>query len=203
VVVKLLPFDNKFELQVVLDLPQMGDVHVNLTPKNDRKRASHAIALDIRKRLKDLRLPPHASLKVVEVPPGPPVLSTVLAEVYGPDATTHRATAAGVRKAAELAGRFEAPIYGEWEIAYVTFRDMGAAFGVAILGIYLLVVAQFGSFTLPLVVLTPVPLTLIGIVLGHWEALRGPWKHRRGGANSRNDQPLRPPDALRIALRVT
>jgi len=57
---------------------------------------------------------------------------------------------------------------GEWEITYVTFRDMGAAFGVAILGIYILVVAQFGSFTLPLVVLTPVPLTLIGIVLGHW-----------------------------------
>ena len=108
---------------------------------------------------------------------------------------------------AELAGRFEAPIYGmlavddalgkvdwgaagkpeiaihgqpldeskptmlwdgEWEVTYVTFRDMGAAFGVAILGIYLLVVAQFGSFKLPLVVLTPVPLTLIGIVLGHW-----------------------------------
>ena len=44
---------------------------------------------------------------------------------------------------------------------------MGAAFGVAIIGIYILVVAQFGSFKLPLVVLTPIPLTLIGIVLGH------------------------------------
>ena len=53
-------------------------------------------------------------------------------------------------------------------MTYVTFRDMGAAFGVAILGIYLLVVAQFGSFKLPLVILIPVPLTLIGIVLGHW-----------------------------------
>ena len=57
---------------------------------------------------------------------------------------------------------------GEWEVTYVTFRDMGAAFMVAILGIYLLVVAQFGSFRLPLVILVPVPLTLIGIVLGHW-----------------------------------
>ena len=57
---------------------------------------------------------------------------------------------------------------GEWEITYVTFRDMGAAFGVAIVGIYILVVAQFGSFKLPLVILTPIPLTLIGIVLGHW-----------------------------------
>jgi multidrug efflux pump subunit AcrB len=57
---------------------------------------------------------------------------------------------------------------GEWEVTYVTFRDMGAAFTAAILGIYLMVVAQFGSFRLPLVILVPVPLTLIGIVLGHW-----------------------------------
>jgi multidrug efflux pump subunit AcrB len=57
---------------------------------------------------------------------------------------------------------------GEWEVTYVTFRDMGAAFIVALLGIYLLVVAQFGSFKLPLVILVPVPLTLIGIVFGHW-----------------------------------
>jgi len=108
---------------------------------------------------------------------------------------------------AELAGRFEAPIYGmievsdairrmdwgpggppaislhgqpadesrpsllwdgEWEVTYVTFRDMGLAFGVALLAIYLLVVAQFGSFRVPLVVLVPVPLTLVGIVGGHW-----------------------------------
>jgi multidrug efflux pump subunit AcrB len=108
---------------------------------------------------------------------------------------------------AELAGAFEAPVYGmlavddaiakadwgtlpkpeialhgqpddeskptllwdgEWEVTWVTFRDMGAAFMVAILGIYILVVAQFGSFRLPLVILTPIPLTLIGIMLGHW-----------------------------------
>lgn len=108
---------------------------------------------------------------------------------------------------AELAGRFEAPIYGmfaiedaiagqdwgaggppeiryrgqpddesglsllwdgEWEITWTTFRDMGGAFIVALLAIYLLVVGQFGSFKLPLVILTPVPLTLVGILLGHW-----------------------------------
>ena len=109
---------------------------------------------------------------------------------------------------AELAGRFEAPIYGmlavddayrrarlgqpaeardraarparttkakptllwdgEWEVTWVTFRDMGAAFTIALLGIYILVVAQFGSFKLPLVILTPIPLTFIGIMLGHW-----------------------------------
>jgi multidrug efflux pump subunit AcrB len=107
----------------------------------------------------------------------------------------------------ELAGRFEAPIYGmlavnaalreggsggaaapairlhgppedetaitllwdgEWEITYVTFRDMGIAFAAAIVAIYFLVVAQFQSFRLPLVILTPILLTLIGIVFGHW-----------------------------------
>ena len=108
---------------------------------------------------------------------------------------------------AELAGAFEAPLYGmlavqealdrqdwtglekpvialhgqpsdehqstllwdgEWEVTWVTFRDMGAAFAIAVLGIYILVVAQFGSFKLPLVILTPIPLTFIGILGGHW-----------------------------------
>jgi multidrug efflux pump subunit AcrB len=375
VTVKLLPFDNKSELQVVVDLPEgasleetervlmeaarrlkdlpelsslqayagtaapfnfnglvrhyylrespeLGDLQVNLVSRHDRKRASHAIALDVRTRLKSLPAPAGTAIKVVEVPPGPPVLATLLAEVYGPDADSRRAAAARVREAfgavdfvvdaddtlahpwqrlrvsidqeklefhgveqqavydtisalmggvkvgyshrgagaigvpivvalpkadmhpgellantpiparrgtvelgdvvqvsyepaspplfrrdgrfaemvsAELAGRYEAPIYGmlavndrlkdiaiayhgqpkdesrptllwdgEWEITYVTFRDMGAAFAVAILAIYLLVVAQFGSFRLPLVILVPVPLTLIGIVLGHF-----------------------------------
>jgi multidrug efflux pump subunit AcrB len=57
---------------------------------------------------------------------------------------------------------------GEWEVTWVTFRDMGAAFAIAVLGIYILVVAQFGSFKLPLVILTPIPLTFIGILGGHW-----------------------------------
>src|SRR3546814_13618906 len=56
---------------------------------------------------------------------------------------------------------------GEWEITWVTFRDMGGAFMVALLAIYVLVVGQFRSFTLPLVILTPIPLTLVGIVIGH------------------------------------
>jgi len=57
---------------------------------------------------------------------------------------------------------------GEWEVTWVTFRDMGAAFMVALVGIYILVVAQFGSFKVPLVILTPIPLTFIGIMIGHW-----------------------------------
>ena len=53
-------------------------------------------------------------------------------------------------------------------MTWITFRDMGAAFAVALLGIYILVVAQFGSFRVPLVILTPVPLTFLGIMGGHW-----------------------------------
>ena len=387
VTVKLLPFDNKSELQVVLtmpegtsleatqrvlgdaasvtqslpevtavdayagaaspfnfnglvrhyylrDKPEMGDLSVGLAPKDARHRNSHAIALDLRQRLAKLALPAGAVIKVVEAPPGPPVMATLLAEVYGPDAQTRLAVAERVKAIfhavpfivdiddswgharpglrlvpdrdrlealkvsdhevydsiaaalggevvgyanrgagrdpleiavrlpqsartwgqglsampvaqsqgapggrlvslgevvtatqepgsthiyrrdgrdvdmvlGELAGAFEAPIYGmlavdrqirqsdwgdiprpdirmngqpanesrptvlwdgEWEITWVTFRDMGAAFGVAILGIYVLVVAQFKSFRLPLVILTPIPLTLVGIVIGH------------------------------------
>ena len=384
VTVKLLPFDNKSELQVVVDLPEgtsleatqrvlndaalitralpevtaidayagtaspfnfnglvrhyyqrnkpeMGDLSVALAAKGERKRSSHIIALDLRERLAALTLPAGSSIKVVEAPPGPPVMATLLAEVYGPDAKTRRAVAERVKATfrsvpyivdvddsygqprpglrlvpdrdrlealrvtdrdvydsigaalggqvvgyahrgegrdpleisvrlpqsarswgeglaampvaqsqtgrlvalgevvtasqeagsthifrrdgrdvdmilGELAGAYEAPIYGmlavdkairegdwkdvpkpdirlhgqptdesrptvlwdgEWEITWVTFRDMGAAFGVAILGIYVLVVAQFKSFRLPLVILTPIPLTLVGIVIGH------------------------------------
>ncbi|WP_394690233.1 efflux RND transporter permease subunit [Hoeflea sp.] len=388
VTVKLLPFDNKSELSVVIDMPegtpvemtdaiaqavarealrleevksaqthagtaapfnfnglvrhsflrsetQMGDVALNLTPKQDRDRSSHEIALDLRAQIAAIPLPDGASLKVVEPPPGPPVLATLLAEIYGPDAQTRRSVAARVEEAfrsadfivdidnswgqpadrarvtvstdaleffrveerdvfdtiailnsgqtvgyshrgggrapiairlerpradrliderflttpipanvlpgdrsivelgdvvrvsqetasfpvfrhngraaemvmAEMAGAYEAPLYGmlavqealdamdwselekpvialhgqpadeqvstllwdgEWEVTWVTFRDMGAAFGVALLGIYILVVAQFGSFKAPLVILTPVPLTFIGILAGHW-----------------------------------
>ncbi|MAS05851.1 MAG: multidrug transporter AcrB [Ahrensia sp.] len=388
VTVKLLPFDNKSELSVVIDMPEgtsvedtdavaqavartvtempevvsaqthagsaspfnfnglvrhyylraypyQGDVQINLTPKTERDRESHEIALEIRERINQLDVPEGTSLKTVEPPPGPPVISTLLAEVYGPDAETRRAAATKIREAfeavpfvvdvddsfgvqarrlratintddlefyqvqesdvfdtlgilnggstvgyshrgdgrhpipiqverdkgdrvfderflstpipanvlpgargvvelgdvidvreehasfpifrhngrdaemvtAELAGDYEAPLYGmlavadqieamdwpegtkptiklngqpedesfvtllwdgEWEVTWVTFRDMGAAFMVALLGIYILVVAQFGSFKLPLVILTPIPLTFLGIMGGHW-----------------------------------
>ncbi|WP_444444030.1 efflux RND transporter permease subunit [Rhodobacter capsulatus] len=387
VTVKLLPFDNKSELSVVIDLPEgssveatdavaqqvaaavtrlpevisvqthagtaspfnfnglvrhyylrgrpwEGDVQINLAGKDDRDRTSHEIALQVRQIVTALPLPAGTVLKTVEPPPGPPVIATLLAEVYGPDAETRRAAAAQIEAAfravpfivdvdtsfgeqarrlratidpdnlefyaveesdvfdtlgllngqttvgyshrgqermplpivmerakgakvmdaatlstpipanvlpgargvvelgdvvtvrpemssfpifrhngraaemvtAELAGSFEAPLYGmlavgdaieamdwapgtkpeislhgqpedeshvtllwdgEWEVTLVTFRDMGGAFGIALVGIYILVVAQFGSFRLPLVVLTPVPLTFLGIMLGH------------------------------------
>ncbi|MDV7269475.1 efflux RND transporter permease subunit [Thioclava sp. A2] len=387
VTVKLLPFDNKSELAVVIDLPEgaavettdmvaqrvaqvvtrlpevvsvqthagtaspfnfnglvrhyylraypwQGEVSINLSPKSERERSSHEIALEVRDLINQIEMPEGTSLKTVEPPPGPPVIATLLAEVYGPDAETRRASAAKIREAfesvpfivdvddsfgqqarrlrattnsddldffqvsegdvfdtlgllngsttvgyshrgegraplpivmerakgakvmdeatlstpipanllpgargvvelgdvvsvreekasfpifrhngreaemvtAELAGAYEAPLYGmiavgdaidgidwaegqkpeislhgqpadegkvtllwdgEWEVTWVTFRDMGAAFGVALLGIYILVVAQFGSFRLPLVILTPIPLTFLGIMLGH------------------------------------
>ncbi|WP_297975608.1 efflux RND transporter permease subunit, partial [uncultured Amaricoccus sp.] len=152
VTVKLLPFDNKSELSVTIDLPEgasveatdavaqrvadavlaleevrsvqthagaaapfnfnglvrhafyrtqpeQGEVAVNLVPKHDRDRASHAIALDIRERIARLPVPAGTSLKVVEPPPGPPVMATLLAEIYGPDPATRRAVAERVEAA--------------------------------------------------------------------------------------------------------
>jgi len=389
VTVKLLPFDNKSELELIVDMPEgtsleqtarvleyaaavaravpevtgmeaydgtaapfnfnglvrhyflrdrpeNGDLMLTLLPKGHRSRASHIIAGELRDRLKSIPLPAGGSIKVVETPPGPPVLATLIAEIYGPTEAIRRATAMQVERifrgipyivdvdnsfgqrrpelsvvpdparvdqyglsqgqvldsigalfgdqiigyaprgdgrdplpisialhqaqrnwaqglsatpvavaqtpvgprlvqlgqvadaapaqgshvrfrrdgraadmvTAEMAGAYEAPIYGmlavdrainrfdwrghglikpviglhgqptdervatllwdgEWEITWVTFRDMGAAFMVALLAIYVLVVGQFRSFRLPLVILTPIPLTLVGIVLGH------------------------------------
>jgi len=56
---------------------------------------------------------------------------------------------------------------GEWQVTYETFRDMGIAYGVGILLIYLLVVAQFRSYLVPLIIMAPIPLTIIGVMPGH------------------------------------
>ena len=57
---------------------------------------------------------------------------------------------------------------GEWEITYETFRDMGIAYSMGLLLIYLLVVGQFKSYLVPLVIMAPIPLTVIGVMPGHW-----------------------------------
>jgi multidrug efflux pump subunit AcrB len=56
---------------------------------------------------------------------------------------------------------------GEWQITYETFRDLGAAYGVGLILIYLLVVVQFKSYMTPLVIMAPIPLTIIGVMPGH------------------------------------
>jgi multidrug efflux pump subunit AcrB len=56
---------------------------------------------------------------------------------------------------------------GEWQVTYETFRDMGAAYAVGLVLIYLLVVAEFGSYVTPLVIMAPIPLTIIGVMPGH------------------------------------
>jgi len=384
VTLKMLPFDNKSELQLVIDMPEgtaleetaravravtdtlatvpdvrdftayvgtaspmnfnglvrqyylrsgshVADVSVALADKHDRDAQSHAIALNIRPKVQAVAEKYGANLKVVEVPPGPPVLAPIVAEVYGPDEETrsnvalrvadvmagtegivdvdtyveahrvevqlvpdrekaarrgvaeadivrtfhlalqgvsptamHRAgeryaMPVTVRLAAELrsriddvlalrvaggdgrlvplseivrvteqpagrtiyhkngrpvayvvadsVGREDSPLYGlyrAWEavrsdvtppvgseiemrligppddraaygikwdgesqITYETFRDMGIAYAVGLLVIYLLVVGQFQAFGLPLVIMAPIPLTVIGIFPGH------------------------------------
>jgi multidrug efflux pump subunit AcrB len=56
---------------------------------------------------------------------------------------------------------------GEWQVTYETFRDMGIAYAVGLVLIYLLVVAQFKSYLTPLVIMAPIPLTVIGVMPGH------------------------------------
>ena len=377
VVLKMLPFDNKSEFQVVLDMPEgtslertarvlgdmadhlagvpevsdyqvysgtaapisfnglvrqyylregahLGDIQVNLVDKSLRQRKSHEIALEVRKPLQDIARAYGGNVKIVEVPPGPPVMSPLVAEVYGisysgqieaarqvrqafrdtPDIVdiddsveypswktvlqVDRAKAArlGVSQAAvaqalgtvldgedmgylhgetvkyavpirvgyaeqdkadldqvlslrvraasgslvplseivevvdsrrahsiqhkdllpvvyvtgDMAGETDSPLYGmfdifarlkqqgleqwflkqpenpyeysikwdgEWQVTYETFRDMGLAYSVGLLLIYLLVVAQFRSYSVPLVIMAPIPLTVIGILPGH------------------------------------
>jgi multidrug efflux pump subunit AcrB len=303
---------------------------VNLVVKHLRHEQSHAIVTRLRPALQAIGRSMGANVKVVEVPPGPPVLSPIVAEIYGPEAAGRRAVAkamravfertAGIvdiddstiaeaprklllvdrRKAAlagisqqaivttlqaglaglpstylhdaskypapvvlqlpaeahgeldallrlavrgpdgrlvplrelvtvsdtlreepiyhkdllpvvyvvgDMAGHIDSPLYGmfalrgaigeivapdgghleehfirqpedalrgysykwdgEWQITYETFRDMGAAYAVGLVLIYLLVVAHFGSYLVPLVIMAPIPLTLIGVMPGH------------------------------------
>ena len=57
---------------------------------------------------------------------------------------------------------------GEWQVTYEVFRDLGIAFAIVLILIYILVVAWFESFSIPLVIMAPIPLTLVGILPAHW-----------------------------------
>jgi len=70
--------------------------------------------------------------------------------------------------APESNGRSSFEWGGEWTVTFETFRDMGLAFGAALVLIYILVVWQFGNFVVPAVIMAPIPLTLLGIIPGHW-----------------------------------
>ncbi|MEI7612217.1 MAG: efflux RND transporter permease subunit [Betaproteobacteria bacterium] len=388
VVLKMLPFDNKSEFQVIVDmpvgtpleqtarvlseisseltqvnevthvqayagtaspinfnglvrqyylraLPERGDLQVNLADKHHRSRSSHAIASAVRDTVEAIGKKYGGVAKVVEVPPGPPVMSPIVAEIYGPDMRGQMAVAKAVRagfagtpdinaiddsveadadktvlqvlqgKAAllgvaqsdivevvgmgltgvdvtpvhnasskfeipvritlpaeqqaaldsllrlrvrskdgklvpvselvevrrmprekaifhkdllpvvyvigDMGGKLDSPLYGmfdirskingmnldslpygggtlsdrfihqpddpyagyalkwdgEWQVTYETFRDMGLAYAVGLILIYLLVVAHFGSYLVPLVIMAPIPLTIIGVMPGH------------------------------------
>jgi multidrug efflux pump subunit AcrB len=383
VTVKMLPFDNKDEFNVVINMPEgtalpstanvarrlteslreipeitalqtyvgtsspfnfnglvrhyymrnepwQADIQVMLLDKDERKRSAHEIASAVRERLTLIAHPLGARIAVVEMPPGPPVLQTVVAELYGPDDATRKQTAEDFTRmfeeipnivdvdsymaaphtiwqfevnnekatrrgisvktinrnmamamggyrlgdvkrghleptyiviqlplqdraslnrlwnlpiqatdghtvplgelghfvqvpedpiiyhkdlrpmeyvVGEMAGRLGAPIYGmlavekqlkdyrapdrvelsgtltgppentdrsgfewsgEWTVTYETFRDLGLAFIAALVLIYILLVVEFGNFLLPATVMLPIPLTIIGIIPGHW-----------------------------------
>ncbi|BAN69563.1 acriflavin resistance protein [endosymbiont of unidentified scaly snail isolate Monju] len=92
-------------------------------------------------------------------------IDEALQDYVTPDGQTLSGTMTGPPPANGLSG-FEWA--GEWTVTYETFRDMGAAFGVALVLIYMLVVGMFGNFTVPAIIMAPIPLTLLGIVPGHW-----------------------------------
>ncbi|MEO8281768.1 MAG: efflux RND transporter permease subunit, partial [Ideonella sp.] len=383
VVLKMLPFDNKSEFQIIVDMPvgtpvektaavlrelgaylsgvpevtdyqayagtaapinfnglvrqyylrsggNVGDLQVNLVDKHHRSEQSHAIAMRLRAPLQVIAARFGANAKIVEVPPGPPVLSPLVAEIYGPEAEGRRQVAKQVRAVfsstdgvvdvddssiadaakklllvdrrkaamlgvpqqrvvdtlraglagdaaaylhdgskyptaamirlpaedhgdldrllqltvrnaagglvpirelvtlsdtlreqpihhkdllavnyvvADMAGAVDSPLYGmfkmrsrinalqmpgggdlaehfiaqpkdpyrgyslkwdgESQITYETFRDMGTAYAVGLILIYLLVVAHFGSYLTPLIIMAPIPLTIIGVMPGH------------------------------------
>ena len=384
VILKMLPFDNKSEFQIIVDMPvgtplertaqvlaemgdvvarvpevmdyqaytgtaapinfnglvrqyylragpEVGDLQVNLVDKSLRKRKSHDIAQAVRPLVEAIAIKHGADVKVVEVPPGPPVMSPIVAEIYGPDYDAQIAVAKEVRKVFEATdgivaiddtveddarrlvlrvlqnkaavagvaqkdivatmrmglsgenvtpihgsgskyeipvritlpperqnsiddllkltvrggsgnlvplselvevetttrektiyhknllpvvfvlgdtgGTLDSPLYGlfkmrgelkdraldqggtlaeyfinqpddpyagfalkwdgEWQVTYETFRDMGIAYAVGLILIYILVVAQFKSYVTPLVIMAPIPLTLIGVMPGH------------------------------------
>ena len=384
VTVKMLPFDNKSELQVIIDMPEgktleetaaltremgeyletvpevtdyqtyvgtaapynfnglvrhyflrsgstVADLQVNFVDKGERNQQSHAIAKRLRPPLKKIADRYGARIKVAEIPPGPPVLSTLVAEIYGPEANRRieiakdikkvfaetdgvvdvdwyveedqpkirlavdqdRAARAGISTEAvsqslrialngmgaglvhldkekepvelflrmplekradigdlksigvptpagamiplselvkrqdgfeektiyhknlknvtyvlgDVAGTEESPVYaimkmketidkmklpegyglkqystvqpwmedtysmkwdGEWHITYEVFRDLGFAFAAVLILIYVLIVAWFKNFITPLIIMAPIPLTLVGILPGHW-----------------------------------
>jgi multidrug efflux pump subunit AcrB len=68
----------------------------------------------------------------------------------------------------ELENNYSLKWDGEWQITYEVFRDLGIAFAVVILMIYMLIVGWFQNFKVPLVMLAAIPLSLIGIIIGHW-----------------------------------
>ena len=384
VILKMLPFDNKSEFQIIVDMPvgtplektaqvlsemgtavaqvpevtdyqayagtaapinfnglvrqyylrsgpEVGDLQVNLLDKHDRDRKSHEIAQAIRPVVEAIARKHGADVKVVEVPPGPPVMSPIVAEIYGPDydaqiqvakqvrgvfektkgivaiddtveddaqrfvlrVLQNKAAVAGVAQkdivaamkmglsgenvtpihgsgakyeipvritlpperqsglddllkltvrgndgnlvplselievmpsarektiyhkdllpvvfvVGDTGGKLDSPLYGlfemrgalkdkplaqggtlseyfihqpadpytgfslkwdgEWQVTYETFRDMGLAYAVGLILIYILVVAQFKSYLTPLVIMAPIPLTIIGVMPGH------------------------------------
>ena len=72
-----------------------------------------------------------------------------------------------IRQPADPYAGFSLKWDGEWQVTYETFRDMGIAYAVGLILIYILVVAQFKSYLTPLVIMAPIPLTIIGVMPGH------------------------------------
>jgi len=186
--VKMLPFDNKSELQIIVDMPEgtplertaavtreigaaiaampevanyqmyagtaspfnfnglvrhyflragsnVGDLQVNLLPKSERKAQSHDFAKRARTLIAPIAQRWNANVKVAEVPPGPPVLQTLVAEIYGPDYEQQIAIAKDVKKTfTDTAGVVDVDSYvedDETQVRFVVDKEKAALSGVS------------------------------------------------------------------------
>lgn len=187
VTVKMLPFDNKSEIQIIIDMPEgtalehttkvsrevgeylktvpeitdyqiyagtaapfnfnglvrhyflragsnMADIQVNFVSRHQRKAQSHDIAKRIRPKIQQIGQRYNANIKIVEVPPGPPVLSTIVAEVYGPDYKRQIEIAGEIKKILnETAGVVDVDWYVEddqQKITFVVDKEKAAYHGI-------------------------------------------------------------------------
>ena len=158
---------NKSNIEAILDVKVLGaqgntvplkDLVVvvkDIQQKNIYRKNQKEVVYVLADMAGELESPSYAiakisdSLKTIKIPSG-----YTLAEEY-----THQPT---------LEDNFSLKWDGEWQITYEVFRDLGIAFAVVILMIYILIVGWFQNFVVPLVMLAAIPLSLIGIVIGHW-----------------------------------
>ena len=146
VVLKMLPFDNKSEFQVIVDMPAGTPLYTK-----DLKPLSYVFG-DMAGKLDSPLYGLFAIRPKLEIAALPG--TGTLGEYW-------------IRQPSDTYREYAIKWDGEWQITYETFRDMGAAYGVGLILIYLLVVAQFKSYTTPLVIMAPIPLTMIGVMPGH------------------------------------
>lgn len=171
-----LPPERQFGLDALLALPLRAG-NGQLIPLSELVRVERGV-IDKPRYTKDLQPVAYVLADVGARPVAGDDRNLVDSPLYGLFAIRARLEAAAlpgtgalgeywIRQPADPFREYAIKWDGEWQITYETFRDMGAAYAVGLVLIYLLVVAQFRSYLTPLVIMAPIPLTIIGVMPGH------------------------------------